>query len=152
MPLPLPRLPLTLVVTPTPPAAPVTCHQAGRFTYFVDGLLRTEPTKPADNAHPQAKALYEARSCFDSTFRPRALGGAIRDVLPTAIVFDFSGVNILDFSGQTAIVEAVYEARKLSVRIVIMKTRPHVTYDLIKRGIYNDASTPDLNLDEYLVR
>jgi len=50
------------------------------------------------------------------------------------------------------IMEAVYEARKLSVRIVIMKTRPHVTYDLIKRGIYNDASTPDLNLDEYLVR
>jgi len=124
--------------------------QAGRFTYFVDGLLRTEPERPPDNAHPQTKALYEARSCFDSTFRPRALGGAIRDVLPTAIVFDFSGVNILDFSGQTAIVEAVYEARKLSVRIVIIKSRPHITYDLIKRGIYNDASTPDLNLDDYL--
>lgn len=115
-------------------------------------MLRTEPTKPADNAHPQAKALYEARACFDCTFRPRALGGAIREALPTAIVFDFSGVTIIDLSGQNAIVEAVYEARKLSVRVVIMKTRPHVTYDLIKRGVYNDASTPELNLDEFLVR
>ena len=125
--------------------------QAGRFTYFVDGLLRKAPAKPADNAHPQVKARYEATTFFDSIFRPPALGGAVRDTLPAAIVFDFSGVTILDLTGQNAIKEAVYDARKQGVPIVITKTRPHVTYDLIKRGIYNDASTPEVNLDDFLV-
>lgn len=78
------------------------------------------------------------------------MGGAIRDVIPRAVILDFSSVTVMDTTGLTSLKEAIHEARKLHSAVVITKSRRHITASLHKFGIYNDASTSDLNLDNYL--
>ena len=87
---------------------------------------------------------------FDMVFRPRVMGGAIREVIPRAVILDFSSVTVMDTTGLNSLQEAMHEARKLKSVVVIIKSRRHITASLHKFGIYNDASTPDVNLDEYL--
>ena len=78
------------------------------------------------------------------------MGGAIRDVVPRAVILDFSSVTVIDITGLAFLKESMTEARKLKSLVVITKARRHITAALNKYGIYNDASTADVNLDEYL--
>lgn len=128
----------------------LTFIQSARFQNFMDALYRTDPAKPDEKAHPSEKAFFEATMGFDMVFRPRVMGGAIREVIPRAVILDFSSVTVMDTTGLNSLQEAMHEARKLKSVVVIIKSRRHITASLHKFGIYNDASTPDVNLDEYL--
>ena len=78
------------------------------------------------------------------------MGGAVRDVVPRAVILDFSSVTVIDVTGLAFLKESMDEARKFKSLVVIIKARRHITAALSKFGIYNDASTADVNLDEYL--
>ena len=105
---------------------------------------------PDENASPSEVAFFKGTQAFDMAFRPRVLGGAIREVVPRAVILDFSSVTVIDVTGLTILKEAIHEARKLNSLVVITKSRRHITAAMTKFGIYNDASTTDVNLDEYL--
>lgn len=129
----------------------VTFIQSSRLKEFISNLFMMETPEPGEDASASDKAYYKCSTGMDCVFRPRINGGQLREVLPRALILDFTSVVVIDVTGLMTLTELCRETRQLGVLVVIVKSRPHITRAMAKFGLYNDSSTAEVNLDRFIL-
>ena len=124
--------------------------QSARTKDFIVSLHLSAPPAPSEDKSRNENIFLAITGRMDKFLEPRLIKNFHDRKLPKAVVIDLSNARVIDVTGLIALKESTEDLRAKKILVVVTNATKAIEKSIVKFGIVNDASTEDVNLEEFL--